>query len=123
MQEQQARQSRREETTEPEATEVDRSRTDEVIEDANCCLADIDEALAAHEAEEESAEVVYAKGHPDKYDMYYATGSHDAWIAAHNAYAKAYEQLTGVVHQCGCGGCGSALRGYDGDGRGGGPNG
>lgn len=122
MRQKQKQKQRKDTEVEPDFQVATEDVTD-VIEDAECCLSKIDEILE-EVASENDWNAIYAKGHPDKWDDKWwdtRTGfNKTAWAEEHNRYAQAYEMLTGVVHQCGCGGCGSSITGYSGDGRGGG---
>ena len=123
MRQKQKQKQRKDTEVEPDFQVATEDVTD-VIEDAECCLSKIDEILE-EVASENDWNAIYAKGHPDKWDDKWwdtrtVVFNKTAWAEEHNRYAQAYEMLTGVVHQCGCGGCGSSITGYSGDGRGGG---
>ena len=108
------RQRREAEQHEAEAKHV----SAEVLAEASCCLVTIDEALT--QAEAETDEAIYKAGHPDRWNKGGSLRG-EAWARAHDRFAQAYENLTGVTHSCGCGHCGNQVVGYNGDGRGGGP--
>ena len=86
--------------------ERDTTRTEAVLEECDSCLSDIDDILAEVDENPEvpdpdSAEAIFAKGVPD-FDDYYDPdrGGYD-WVAYHDAvdaYASAYEEMTGMSY-------------------------
>lgn len=105
MQEVKAKQTtRREQDEAVDETQADTARSAQVSEDAACCLADIDEALAECTVDAradlvESDEDIVNRGVPD----YYAYEDDDQWEKAYQRFRQAYENFYGVSYNsCTC---------------------
>lgn len=113
MQHQKTRSEQKEVEEQETPTEVN-EQSAQVTEEAECCLADIDELLKDCESRELTDEEILAKGEPDAKDYGYNgtfahVTDHTLWDYAgyskdSERYDNAYENVYGVeIRRCGCG--------------------
>lgn len=110
IQTQRSRQRRdSEEATETTEVETTDTTTNEVSEEAACCLVEIDKALAEVEERELTDEEIVAKGLPEWNREWNDLQEGDwekaytDWNAARVEFQEAYERVTGMRHEsCTC---------------------